>query len=311
MVSKVFALRSGSKPVVLPTKSDQSALRDKYKGDLVRLPITNATDMIYKLADDDEDAIIRTWDLLCVETVLNPRSGNMMCLEYIGSIADPKKTDEYAWDEHILDIAMQHVEKLQQKKKEPLAAVEGKSDYEFWISGPLPLLAVPARFKYVYEKHKVIFATEVDSTLKTLGAGLKFMQSQRMACLLTGVDAAMKECDGPSVVFQPSNGTMDNDKESAELSEKEAGDDQVDSHDQQCGNDTKTEAGAAKMRDGQGSLQAEDVDVLTNTSSAIPDVPQQAIVTDSGRLVAGSADDEDVSSHVRDAMLPPLCAVGK
>ena len=146
MVKKVFNLRSGNKPVVLLGKSDQSDLRDYYKGGLVRLPIINAQTMLKNFPVEDEDAIIRTWDLLCVATVLNPGSANMMCLEYIGGMGDPKKTADYAWDDHILDVVMKHVKKIQKKKLQPLSMEEG-AKHDFWISGPMPLLAVSLSFE--------------------------------------------------------------------------------------------------------------------------------------------------------------------
>ena len=46
MVSKVFRIRSGDRPVNLLTKSVHSKLRDAYKGGLARLPILNATNML-------------------------------------------------------------------------------------------------------------------------------------------------------------------------------------------------------------------------------------------------------------------------
>ena len=60
---------------------------------------------------------------------------------------------------------------------------------------------VPARLKHLYEKHKVLFATQVDSTLKSLGVGLKSMQSHHMASLLIDVESSIKDVDGPSIVF--------------------------------------------------------------------------------------------------------------
>lgn len=142
MVSRVYGLRSGSKKVKLLGKSDQSAMRDAYKGDLVKVPIKVAATMLHGFAIEDEDAIIRTWDLLCVATVLNPGSGNMMLFDYIGSMEDPKKTDEFDWDEHLLELAMINVDKIKKKKGQPVVVEKGSKKPEFWISGPIPLLAV-------------------------------------------------------------------------------------------------------------------------------------------------------------------------
>ena len=66
----------------------------------------------------------------------------MMCLDYIGSLDDPKKAHEYDCNGHILDILMKYVKKIQQKKQRPLVLEKGDTKFDFWISGPLPFLAV-------------------------------------------------------------------------------------------------------------------------------------------------------------------------
>ena len=79
---------------------------------------------------------------------------------------------------------------------------------------------VPPRFKHLYEKHNVRFASEADDILKQLNQSLKKMHSNRLASLLVDVDAAMREGDGPSVVFstdasQPDDhGNVQNDRAS-------------------------------------------------------------------------------------------------
>ena len=57
------------------------------------------------------------------------------------------------------------------------------------------------RFKSLYEKHKILFAADVDDALKQFSTGLKSMHSKSMASLLSDVDNAMREGDGPSVVL--------------------------------------------------------------------------------------------------------------
>ena len=91
MMSKAFGVRPGSRPLELLTKSVQSDLHDRYKGGLTRLPIKDAVQMLKDHADTDEDSVIKTWDLLCCASVLHPGTNNMMCLEYLGSMDDPKK----------------------------------------------------------------------------------------------------------------------------------------------------------------------------------------------------------------------------
>ena len=61
---------------------------------------------------------------------------------------------------------------------------------------------VPERFKHLHEKHKVLFAADVDVANKNYMAGLKRMHSQRMAALLCDVDAALQRVEAPNVTFQ-------------------------------------------------------------------------------------------------------------
>jgi hypothetical protein len=59
-------------------------------------------------------------------------------------MVDPTKTHEFAWDEHMLELAMQEVKKIQHKKAQPLVLEKGATKFEFWISGPFAMLAVRA-----------------------------------------------------------------------------------------------------------------------------------------------------------------------
>ena len=147
IVSKVFNLRSGKMPVQLLTKSVQSDLRNKYKGGLVRLPITNIAKNLKKEDKANVDVVIRHWDLLCCNTVINPGSGNMMCLDYLGSMGNPKKCHEFDWHEHILELAMLNVQKNQKWKQKELDL--DKDNTEFWVSGPLPMLGVSVLFPMI------------------------------------------------------------------------------------------------------------------------------------------------------------------
>jgi hypothetical protein len=64
----------------------------------------------------------------------------MLSMDYLGSLLEPSTSNELQWDQHILDVAMEYVRKIQ-KKKEKLreSSAEGR---EFWICGPLPFLRV-------------------------------------------------------------------------------------------------------------------------------------------------------------------------
>jgi hypothetical protein len=86
--------------------------------------------------------ILRTWDILCLAKVVDPSSGNMCSLDYLASMVDPTRTEEFVWDEYLLDLAMAEVQKIHNKKAEPLVLPPGSSKFEFWISGPFAMLGV-------------------------------------------------------------------------------------------------------------------------------------------------------------------------
>jgi hypothetical protein len=138
MVRKVFGIRCGDRPVQLLKKSDNCELREVYKGANSRPDLHVAITLLKDCDITDVDTIVRTWDLICLATVVDPGSGNMLGLEYIGSMANPLRTHEYAWDEYLLELAMVEVQKMQKKMGEPV--VPQKS--EFWITGPYAMLGV-------------------------------------------------------------------------------------------------------------------------------------------------------------------------
>ncbi|KAE8783138.1 hypothetical protein D1007_43440 [Hordeum vulgare] len=58
---------------------------------------------------DPEKALLRTWVLLCIALVLCPGTGNMVPLEYLASLVDMDKINEFSWDEHFLVAALNEV----------------------------------------------------------------------------------------------------------------------------------------------------------------------------------------------------------
>ena len=110
MVRKVFGIRYGNKPVVLLGKSDYCELRDVYRDGNPRPLIKTAIGVLKNCDAKDEDTIIRTWDLLCLALVVAP--SEHIPTQYLGSMADPTKTHEYAWDEHLLEQAMETARKI-------------------------------------------------------------------------------------------------------------------------------------------------------------------------------------------------------
>jgi hypothetical protein len=143
MVKKVFGVRCGNRLVELLKKSETSELRDIYKSPVNSRPnIATAISVLKTYDDTDVVTILRTWDLLCLATVVDPGSGNMCSLDYLASMVDPRRTEEFVWDEYLLDLAMAEVQKIQNEKKEPLVLPTGSSKFEFWISGPFAMLGV-------------------------------------------------------------------------------------------------------------------------------------------------------------------------
>ncbi|KAM0930428.1 hypothetical protein ACQ4PT_001111 [Festuca glaucescens] len=60
MITKVFGIRSGPKPVVLLKRSEHHALRDVYRGTSPRPDIPTAIKVLTKCLDIDEDTVIRS-----------------------------------------------------------------------------------------------------------------------------------------------------------------------------------------------------------------------------------------------------------
>ncbi|KAM0898757.1 hypothetical protein ACQ4PT_021738 [Festuca glaucescens] len=142
MVTKVFGIVSGCKPVVSLKRSEQSSLRDVYRGSNPRPDIPTTIKILTEYDVTDEDTIVRSWDLLCMATVVDPRSSNHVGMDYLGSMSYPSKTHEYAWDEYILDLVMKEVNKMHKKQVKPLVVKGEASKFEYWISGPFAILGI-------------------------------------------------------------------------------------------------------------------------------------------------------------------------
>ncbi|KAM0843062.1 hypothetical protein ACQ4PT_057953 [Festuca glaucescens] len=415
MVTKVFGIVSGCKPVVSLKRSEQSSLRDVYRGSNPRPDIPTTIKILTECDVTDEDTIVRSWDLLCMATVVDPRSSNHVGMDYLGSMSDPSKTHEYAWDEYILDLAMKEVNKMHKKQVKPLVVKGEASKFEYWISGPFAILGivymdhlefppnnyvmdyslprachvkcsdfefavvndldrlslnnkkvfgrrpfldfaktpysvaasepvdvpevnpsaslnewivfpssqeieVPDRYKHLHEKHKAIFASDVDVATKNLAIGLKRMHSQRMSALLIDVDAAMREGDGPSVTFPNVGATRSNqepakttnvdvqkDQEPAakqghvhEDKDKENDVHEVESDENDSEDDEVPEA------ESEGDLLGDAADFICaakvgNVPShrAAPDVPQSVVMTDASCFGGDTGEQHTVDSPLR------------
>ncbi|KAM0921496.1 hypothetical protein ACQ4PT_006788 [Festuca glaucescens] len=391
MVRKVFNVPSGNRAVDLINRSVPCQLHDVYKQNNPRPSIKNVEKVLMECDITDEETIVRSWDLLVLATVLNPGTGNMLSMDCLGSLADPFSLVELAWDQHILDEWMLHVQKIQEKKAKLRASCVVGGD--FWISGPLPFLGIvymdhlefppneyvidyslprvchvkskdfefvvatdidkkklfnsiifarrpflpfsrtpyaqhvqppetaeeievnpsaslnewlvsgfpssqeleiPARYKHLYDKHKAIYVADVDSTTKNLGVALKRMYSQRMSALLVDVDAAIREGDGPSIVFP------------SEANGQQSTNTNVSSEEQDAAKDG--EIPMDEGDDNSGDDAEEDVDFQTDVvedypevhaRSSIPDVPQPAILVDSSFKEGYTGELKSVDSPVR------------
>ncbi|KAM0883488.1 hypothetical protein ACQ4PT_031593 [Festuca glaucescens] len=132
--------------------------------------IQHAVNLLKNYDVTDDLTIIRRWDLICLATVIDPGSVNLLSLDYLDCMLDPRRTHEFAWDEHLLDLAMQEVTKINSKIAEPLLAADARK-HEFWITGPFVLLDIvymdhlefpPNQHAINYSVLRVCFVTSKD-----------------------------------------------------------------------------------------------------------------------------------------------------
>lgn len=63
--------------------------------------------VLHRASNDDVPSIQRSW-VLSLATVLCPGTGNMLPLACLKSLIEMDKVAEFAWDEHILNVATRH-----------------------------------------------------------------------------------------------------------------------------------------------------------------------------------------------------------
>ena len=91
MVKKVFGIRCGNRPVVTK-KGEHPELRKMYIEAGQTRPFIQYAIALLKKCDVTEDLFItRTWDLICLATVLDPGSANCLNLEYLDCLLDPQE----------------------------------------------------------------------------------------------------------------------------------------------------------------------------------------------------------------------------
>ncbi|KAM0890768.1 hypothetical protein ACQ4PT_026853 [Festuca glaucescens] len=109
MVRKVFGIRCGER-LVVQKKGEHPELRQMYIEEGQSRPFIQHAVKLLKACDVTDDlTIIRTWDLICLATVIDPGSANLLSLDYFDCMLDPRRTHEFAWDEHLLELAMQEI----------------------------------------------------------------------------------------------------------------------------------------------------------------------------------------------------------
>ncbi|KAE8785125.1 hypothetical protein D1007_41199 [Hordeum vulgare] len=89
MVEKVLGLPHGTRPVVVISKHEESPHREFYKTYYDhgrRAPIHYAATILEKEADLDDETFFRTFFIVALATHLTPGTGNMVPLEYLGSL---------------------------------------------------------------------------------------------------------------------------------------------------------------------------------------------------------------------------------
>ncbi|KAE8790941.1 hypothetical protein D1007_34755 [Hordeum vulgare] len=142
MVEKVLGLPHGTRPVVVISKHEESPHREFYKTDYDhgrRAPIHYAATILEKEADLDDETFFRTFFLVALATHLTPGTGNMVPLEYLGSLEVASEVCEYAWGDQILKDVMTEIDTFQKKKKKALLDGAFK---KIWVGSCLPLVAI-------------------------------------------------------------------------------------------------------------------------------------------------------------------------
>ncbi|KAM0826924.1 hypothetical protein ACQ4PT_068529 [Festuca glaucescens] len=141
MFVKVLGLPPGNRPVVLTGKHQESAHREFYKIEYNhgrRAPIHHAIDLLDN-GKLDEETYFRTFFEVALGTYLCPGTGNMLPLEYLGSLDDSSQVKDYDWGAHILQNVMSEVDAFQKKKANNMLQNEPK---KIWVGSCLPVLAI-------------------------------------------------------------------------------------------------------------------------------------------------------------------------
>ncbi|KAM0847564.1 hypothetical protein ACQ4PT_054933 [Festuca glaucescens] len=319
MVTKVFGIVSGCKPVVSLKRSEQSSLRDVYRGSNPRPDIPTTIKILTECDVTDEDTIVRSWDLLCMATVVDPRSSNHVGMDYLGSMSDPSKTYEYAWDEYILDLAMKEIVYMDHLEFPPnnyfldfaktpysvaasepvdVPEVNPSASLNEWIVFPSSQeLEVPDRYKHLHEKHKAIFTSDVDVASKNLAIGdgpsvtfpnVGATRSNQETAKTTNVDVQKYQEPAAKQGHVHEDKDKENDVPEVESDEYDSEDDEVP--------EAKSEGDL--LGDAADFICAAKVGNVPSHRAA-PDVPQSAVMTDASCFGGDTGEQHTVDSPLR------------
>jgi hypothetical protein len=145
----------------------------------------------------------------------------------------------------------------------------------------------------LHNKHKALFATDVDTCCKNFAAGLKSLHANRMSALLIDIEAAIAEGNDPPEVVFPTrqDGVVDDHGPDVETIDKEDVENEAKVDDFEATKDDEdfAETEVKELREAKGPE--------VEAQSSVTDVPQPAVLLDSSTGDAG--DENDVHSHAR------------
>ncbi|KAM0858615.1 hypothetical protein ACQ4PT_047735 [Festuca glaucescens] len=311
---KVFGIHSGPKPVVSLKRSEHSNLRDVYKGANPRPDIPMTIKIVYM------DHLQFPPNNYVMDYSL-PRACHVKCSDFKFAVVNDLdrlslNSNKVFWRHLFLDItktpyAIAVPELVEHPEVNPSASLN-----EWLVFPSSQELEVPECYKLLHEKHKAMFASDVDVATKNFAVGLKRMYFQQMLALLNDVDAALKEGDGPSVTFpsdgdmrtdETANGDVRNNQEAAakqgqvhEDGDKENDVTEVESDEYDLEDDEVPEAESEEdeSEEDDEMLCAPKVGTMQSRRAA-PDVPQSAVMTDTSCLGGDIGEQQTVGCPVR------------
>ncbi|KAM0845619.1 hypothetical protein ACQ4PT_056254 [Festuca glaucescens] len=298
MVRKVFNVPSGNRPVDLINRSVPCQLHDVYKKDNPRPPIKNVEKVQIVYMDHLEfppNEYVIDYSL--------PRACHVKSKDFefvVATDIDKKKLFNitiFARRPFLPFSKTPYAQVAQPAETAEEVEVNPSASLNEWLGHAFPSsqeLEVPARYKHLYDKHKAIYAADVDATIKNLVVGLKRMYSQRMSALLVDVDAVIRERDGLSLVFpSAANGEQSTNPNVSSEEQDAAKDGEVAMDEADDDNDDDAEADVDFHAD-----EVEDYPEV-HARSSIPVVPQPAILVDSSCKEGYTGELQCVDSPVR------------